>query len=158
VLALLRQAPEGFPYEWFRQVGGAAEYAQIRPDALPLPAAWVVRAADGVRSVSSEGMAFELDMGFDVVIAISNARGSVSGDMDEALLDYRRAVFGLLVGQFLEADVRPFTWKGGTVLEYTDGDLYWRDRYQMQAVLDNYLPEPPELGAPVLNRNSGETL
>mgnify|MGYP000281715469 CR=1 FL=1 len=28
------------------------------------------------------------------------------------------------------------------VLEYTDGDLYWRDRYDFEALITNYLPDP----------------
>jgi len=38
--------------------------------------------------------------------------------------------------------VRPLQFAGGQVLEYTDGDLYWRDRYDFEALITNYLPDP----------------
>ena len=150
VLALLKPAPGdlpepvAFPHPWFRQVGGAAEYAQIRPDALPLPAAWLVRAADSAEHAGQR--AENMTIPFDVVIAIENVRGAADGETDETLLAYRREVYRRLEGWFLEPDVRPVTFRGGTVLEYTEGDMYWRDRYELMALWTNYLPDPPAYG------------
>nr|WP_217445306.1 hypothetical protein [Burkholderia metallica] len=137
----LTPKPADFDRLWFRQVGGAAEYAQLRPDALPLPAAWIVRAADRVEHAGER--AENVTLAFDVVIAIENVRVHTPGDTDDELLRYRLAVKTLLLGWEIQADVRPIKFAGGQVLEYTDGDLYWRDRYQFDALITNYLPDPP---------------
>jgi hypothetical protein len=140
LINLLAQKPQGFDGIWFRQVAGAAEFARIRPEALPLPAAWVVRAADKVQHAGER--AENVTLAFDVVIAIENARTHAHGDTDDMLLKYRLAVKDLLLGWEIEADVRPINFAGGQVLEYTDGDLYWRDRYEFDALITNYLPDP----------------
>ena len=137
----LTAKPTGFEGVWFRQVAGAAEFTRIRPEALPLPAAWVVRAADKVQHAGER--AENVTLAFDVVIAIENARTHAQGDTDDELLKYRRAVKDLLLGWEIEPDVRPLNFSGGQVLEYTDGDLYWRDRYDFDALITNYLPDPP---------------
>ena len=140
----LTPKPAGFSGIWFRQVAGAAEFARIRPEALPLPAAWIIRAADKVKHA---GIGAEnLTLGFDVVIAIENARRHTPGETDDALLQYRLAVKNLLLGWEIEPDVKPIKFDGGQVLEYTDGDIYWRDRYEFTALITNYLPDPPVYG------------
>lgn len=133
--------PIGFDGVWFRQVAGAAEFARVRPEALPLPAAWVVRAADKVQHAGER--AENVTLAFDVVIAIENARTHAQGETDDVLLKYRKAVKDLLLGWEIAPDTRPIQFAGGQVLEYTDGDLYWRDRYDFQALITNYLPDPP---------------
>lgn len=140
LIAHLKTAPTGFAAPWFRQVGGAAEYARIRPEALPLPAAWIVRAAD--RSKHAGERAEDVTLAFDVVIAIANARTMDGLDVDDLLLQYREAVKTRLLGWEIAQDVRPLKFAGGQVLEYTDGDLYWRDRYEFRALITNYLPDP----------------
>ncbi len=140
LIAHLRPAPAGFDAPWFRQVGGAAEYARIRPEALPLPAAWIVRAAD--RSKHAGERAEDVTLAFDVVIAIANARTMDGLDVDDLLLQYREAVKTRLLGWEIAQAVRPLKFAGGQVLEYTDGDLYWRDRYEFRALITNYLPDP----------------
>lgn len=134
--------PVEFPALWFRQVAGAAEFAQVRPEALPLPACWIIRAADRVSHAGER--AENVTLGFDVVIAIENVRSHTPGDTDDLLLQYRLAVKTLLLGWEIEADVRPIQFKGGQVLEYTDGDIYWRDRYEFDALITNYLPDPAQ--------------
>ncbi|MDR2188942.1 MAG: hypothetical protein LBE62_13030 [Azonexus sp.] len=141
LIAHLSEPPAGFDGIWFRQVAGAAEYARLRPEALPLPAAWIVRAADRVHHAGER--AENLTLAFDVVIAITNTRSHAPGDTDDSLLKYRRAVKDKLLGWEIEPDVRPINFAGGQVLEYTDGDLYWRDRYDFTALIANYLPDPP---------------
>jgi hypothetical protein len=140
LMQILKAKPDTFEALWFRKIGGAAEYAQIRPEALPLPAAWVVRNAD--KSTHAGERAENLTLSFDVVIAIENAREHEPGDTDELLLAYRRAVKNLLLGWEIEPDVRPINFDGGRVIEYTDGDLYWADRYSFDALVTNYLPDP----------------
>lgn len=140
IIEYLREKPAGFPYPWFRQVGGAAQYAMIRPDALPLPACWIVRAADRVRHAGER--AEDLRLAFDVVIAVQNVRAAE--DADEVLLAYRQAVKARLLGWEMEPQIHPIEWEGGHVLEYTDGDLYWADRYALSTHIDNYLPDPSE--------------
>lgn len=141
LIALLTPKPAGFDALWFRQVDGAAEFAKIRPESLPLPAAWVVRAADNVRHAGER--AEDVKLAFDVVIAIENDRSHRPGETDDVLLKYRKAVYQLLLGWEIESDVKPLKFAGGQVLEYTDGDLYWRDRYTFDALVTNYLPDPP---------------
>lgn len=140
LIAHLTPEPAGFNGLWFRQVGGAAEYASIRPEALPLPACWVVRHAD--KSDHAGLHAENMTLSFDVIIAIENALSHEPGETDEMLLAYRKAVKDLLLGWEIEPDVRPMNYEGGRVIEYTDGDLYWADRYSFQALISNYLPDP----------------
>lgn len=141
LIAHLTPKPDGFDGVWFRQVAGAAEFARLRPEALPLPAAWIVRAADKVQHAGER--AEDVTLAFDVVIAIENARTHALAETDDTLLKYRQAVKALLLGWQLEADENPIQFAGGQVLEYTDGDLYWRDRYEFAALITNYLPDPP---------------
>lgn len=136
----LTPKPAAFAPLWFRQVAGAAEFAQVRPEALPLPACWVIRAADKVSHAGER--AENVTLGFDVVLAIENVRSHTPGDTDDLLLQYRLAVKTLLLGWEIETDVRPIQFNGGQVLEYTDGDIYWRDRYSFDALITNYLPDP----------------
>lgn len=138
----LTPKPAEFSRLWFRQVSGAAEFAQIRPESLPLPAAWVVRAADKVTHAGER--AEDVELGFDVVIAIENTRSHRPGETDDILLEYRLAVKALLLGWELKPDVNPIKFGGGQVLEYTDADIYWRDRYTFDALVTNYLPDPPQ--------------
>lgn len=150
----LTNKPTGFVSQWFRQVSGASEYASIRPDALPLPAAWVVRNADKARSLGERED--NVTPEFDVVIAIENKRSHEPGDTDDLLLTYRKAVYALLRGWEISADVRPIKYLGGRVIEYTDGDLYWADRYSFDAVITNYLPDPGQFDS--LNNTGGNKL
>lgn len=140
LIAHLTPGPAGFNGLWFRQVGGAAEYASIRPEALPLPACWVVRNAE--KSDHAGLNAENLTVAVDIIIALENVQSHTQGETDEMLLVYRRAVKHLLLGWEIEADVRPMNFEGGRVIEYTDGDLYWADRYSFQALITNYLPDP----------------
>ena len=137
----LTPKPADFEGVWFRQVGGAAEFAAIRLESLPLPACWIVRAADNVKHAGER--AEDVKLAFDAVIAIENVRTHAQGDTDDELLKYRRAVYALLLGWEIEPDVKPINFGGGQVLEYTAGDLYWRDRYSFGALITNYLPDPP---------------
>ncbi len=125
---------------WFRKVAGASQYAQIRPESLPLPAAWVVRDADKAKTAGE--CVDEASPYFDVVIAIENAREHEPGETDDALLKYRHAVYQRLRGWQITPDAKPMKWLGGRVIEYTDGDLYWADRYSFDALITNYLPDP----------------
>lgn len=137
----LTDKPASFADMWFRQVAGAAEYARMKVEALPLPACWIVRTADKVRHAGER--AEDLTLAFDVVIAVTNARTHSKGDTDDMLLRYRLAVKDLLLGWEAAPDVRPIKFEGGRVLEYTDADLYWADRYSFDALITNYLPDPP---------------
>ena len=135
-------------------MAGASEYASIRPDALPLPAAWVVRNADKARSIGERED--NLTPEFDVVIAIENTRSHEPGDTDDLLLKYRLAVYRQLRGWEISPDVRPIKYLGGRVIEYTDGDLYWADRYSFDTVITNYLPDPGQFDS--LNNTGGNKL
>lgn len=140
IIATLTPKPADFSGLWFRKVAGAAEYAQARDEALPLPMCWVVRAADKSDHVG-DGVE-DVTIAFDVVIAIENARTHTAGDTDDLLLDYRIAVRHLLLGTEFAGAIRPIRFAGGTMIDYTNADLYWRDRYEAVAMIDNYLPDP----------------
>ena len=145
--------PDGFKQVWFKQVAGAAEYAQLDVENLPLPNCWVIRAADKVTHAGER--AEDTDFGFDVVIAIENARNHQVGETDDMLLEYRRAIKKRLLGWEIEHDVRPIIWDGGRVLEYSKGDLFWADKYSFNALITNYLDDPAPFEKLV---NTGETL
>ena len=142
VLEQLKTKPTNFPHAWFRDFGLAAEYAQIEPAALPLPAVWLVRAADKADAADNEGQAEDMTLAFDAVIAIGNIRRQRAGETDDVLLAYRDAVRKRLQGWEIVADIRPIRFLGGRVLEYTQQDIYWADRYQFNALITNYLPDP----------------
>lgn len=156
IIAHLTPEPAGFKGIWFRQVGGAAEFASIRPEALPLPAAWVVRNAE--KSDHAGLHAENVTLSFDIIIAIENVRTHEQGDTDDMLLQYRLAVKNLLLGWEIEPDTRPINFEGGRVVEYTDGDLYWADRYSLQALITNYLPDPVSSNFAALTTQTGGTL
>ena len=141
IIKLIEPKPQGFNQLWFRQVAGAAEYAQIRPDALPLPAAWVVRANEKSKHLGERRE--EITITFDVVIAIENARVHTAGETDDALLDYRKAVKNKLLGAYADDDTKAINYDGGRVLQYAEGDIYWADTYSFVAQITNYLPDPP---------------
>jgi hypothetical protein len=140
VIKHLTPKPVWFEGLWFRKVDGAAEYARLRVEALPLPAAWVVRDAD--KSESAGERTDNVTPSFDVVIAIANGRQHEPGGTDDELLKYRRAVYKLLRGNAVLPDTEPVNFHGGRVIEYTDEDLYWADRYSFGGLIDNYLPDP----------------
>lgn len=136
----LTPKPVGFSDVWFKQVAGAAEYAQLDVENLPLPNCWVIRAADKVTHAGER--AEDVDMSFDVVIAIENVRMHRPGETDDMLLKYRLAVKKLLLGWEIEPDVSPIQFDGGRVLQYTNGDLFWADKYSFSALIINYLDDP----------------
>lgn len=136
----LTPKPVGFSEVWFKQVAGAAEYAQLDVQNLPLPNCWVIRAADKVTHAGER--AEDVDMSFDIVIAIENARDHRPGETDDMLLKYRQAVKKLLLGWEIEPDVNPIQFDGGRVLQYTNGDLFWADKYSFNALITNYLDDP----------------
>ena len=134
--------PAGFDRDWFREVAGAAEFAKLATVTnLPLPGCWLVRAADPAKPVGE--LLDSVTVAFDVVIAITNIRAATAGEADDALLRYRHAVYHLLRGWTLPGATDPIAFGGGQVIEYTDGDLWWRDRYTLDATVNNYLPDPP---------------
>lgn len=152
LIALIAQGkPFGFASDWFREVAGAAEYAKVAElKTLPLPACWLVRAADAVTPAGER--AEDVVLAFDVVIAITNIRMKTAGESDDALLRYRRAVHALLLGWKYPQEplsmhnrtvTRPIKFGGGQVIDYAAGELWWRDRYLFDAHLTNYLPDPP---------------
>lgn len=140
LILLLQEKPQGFSHHWFRQVAGAAEYAQIDPHHIPTPTAWVVRAADKVKHAGER--AEDVTLGFDVVLAVENQRDHQAGETDDMLLAYRQAVKTKLLGWQLD-DLKPIVFNGGRVLRYSDGDLVWADSYSFNALITNYLPDPP---------------
>jgi len=140
VIQRLTTPPDWFSELWFRQVEGAAEFARLRVEDSPFPVAWVVRDSD--KSQAAGERLDNVTPTFDVVIAIENVRMHEPGDTDELLLKYRWAVYRALRGNQVVPDTEPIKFHGGRVIEYTDGDLYWADRYSFGGVIDNYLPAP----------------
>lgn len=140
IIKLLTPEPPDFLGPWFRSIGSGGSFAQMRADQLPLPAAWIVRSADKSRHAGER--AEDVALGFDVVIAIENAREHYPGESDDILLLYRKAVFKLLLEYTIADDIKPLNFDGGQVIEYTEADIYWRDRYTFAALITNYLPDP----------------
>jgi hypothetical protein len=142
ILALLTPKPEGFGDFWFREVAGAAEFSLIFDKGLPLPGCWVVRASDKARHAGER--AEEVSIAFDVVVGVSSVFDHTPGETDDLMLVYRQAVKALLLG-YGYADCKPIKYEGGRMLEYADGygNLYWADRYVFDALVTNYLPDPP---------------
>lgn len=140
IIALLQPKPLDFDGLWFRQVAGAAEYSRIDAENIPTPTAWVVRSADRVTHAGER--AEEVVLGFDVVIAIENARDHVAGETDDMLLKYRTAVKDLLLGWQIAPAIKPIKLNGGRVLRYDKADLIWADNYTFEALITNYLPDP----------------
>jgi len=142
LIDLLTPKPPSFQQGWFRNVEGAAEFAQIKPEALPLPACWVVRASE--KSSHAGERAENVTITLDLVIAVENARKhKARAEGDNLLLAYRRAVKDRLLGWEIGPGKRPMKYVSGRVLQYTDGDMYWADRYEFTTLITNYLPDPP---------------
>nr|VFJ90834.1 MAG: hypothetical protein BECKLFY1418A_GA0070994_101330 [Candidatus Kentron sp. LFY] len=137
----LKQKPTDFHGRWFRRVAGAGDFASARQDALPLPVCWVIRGADKVNHAGER--AEDVTVVLDVVIAIENERTRKTGETDDLLLAYRKAVRALLLGWEMTTDVEPMRFAGGMVMEYTARDFFWRDRYEFDVLITNYLPDPP---------------
>lgn len=157
VIDRIKPKPQGMSL-WFREVAGAAEFAKLAAVTnLPLPACWIVRAADPAKSVGER--LDSVSVAFDVVIAITNIRTATAGETDDELLRYRNAVYHQLRGWRVVPTASPIEFVGGQVIEYTDGDLWWRDRYTLTTEIDNYLPSPPAFdGVQNTNVNTGANL
>ncbi|GAB6139920.1 hypothetical protein JCM14076_06490 [Methylosoma difficile] len=153
LVRLIEQKPADFSDVWLRRVGGAAEYAQALKEKLPTPAAWVIRVTDNEQSIGDG--AEDVGVMFDVVIAIANARTLKSGETDDKLLVYRKAIKKLLLGYELEGSIKPIKPRGGMVVDYVDDALYWRDRYEIDMVITNYLPDPTPSGVTVNQQTTG---
>lgn len=128
---------------WFRQVEGAAAFARVASlPQVPLPGCWVVRAAE--QSAPAGERRSVVTVAFDVVIGITNHRIASAGDSDDVLLAYRLAVLAELQElRDLPGLVDAIERKGGSVIEYAEGDLWWRDQYTCAVAVTNYLPDPP---------------
>lgn len=140
IVELLKPKPEDFDPLWFRDIGGAAEYAQVLETKLPLPMAWVLRMVENAGMVGTA--AFDDAISFDVVIGIENVRTKNAFDLDEQLLAYRQAVLKRLLGVEVAGGIRPIRFAGGMVIDYNSGELFWRDRYQLDGMVTNYLSDP----------------
>lgn len=144
VIARLRlarpQLPAGMP--WFRQVEGAAAFARLSAMTnVPLPGCWVVRTADPSTPAGERRSVTRVQ--FDVVIGVTNHRIASAGDSDDVLLAYRLAVLGELQELMLAGQTDSMERTAGAAIEYTEGDLWWRDTYMCPVETTNFLPDPP---------------
>jgi hypothetical protein len=140
IVDLLKPKPDDFSGLWFRKIGGGGEYAKAMTEKLPLPLAWVIRAADTSTSIG-DGATDDV-VAFDVVIAIENQRTQNPFEADEQMIRYRQAVLDLLLGYALPGSIKPVTFEGGQVLDYANGELFWRDRYRVVQTITTFLPDP----------------
>jgi hypothetical protein len=140
VRALLTQAPAGFDGFWFRQVAGAGEYARVKLDAIPAPAAYVVRTAEPAKPMG-ERLA-QSTVKFSVVIVLENTRTDRTASTDDALLAYRDAVATKLLGWLPSPEAEPLRYVGGALLELTENVIYWNDHYELPHIVNNWLPDP----------------
>lgn len=137
---------------WFRQVAGAAEYARVKLDAVPAPAAYVVRTADAAQT---RGERLALDtVSFSVVLVIENTRTDRTASADETLLAYRNAVATKLMGWRPSEEADAVRYVGGALLELNENVIYWNDNYALPHELENWLPDP-SLQFEALTQTSG---
>lgn len=137
--------PQGFDGQWLRSVSGAASFARLgERKHIQGPQGWVIAAADQVQHLGAreEYTTFL----FDVVLSVTTIHARSAADDDE-LIRYRRAIKNKLLGYVffspeIDCQVEPIKWHGGAVVEYTDVDLFWRDRYSFRALITNYSPLP----------------
>lgn len=141
LISLLSTKPPDFNGDWFRRVDGIFEYAALgKEKAIPMPYAWLVRRTDtpthwGERT---EDVVAQLD----IIIGLSHVRTHSAGDGDDKMLAYRLAVKSLLLGYQL-ANAQPLKYQGGSLWDTAGGNVFWKDTYQFQALVTNYLPDPP---------------
>lgn len=140
VIKALKHKPADFPHRWFRQVDDAGNYTNVDFDRINPPTAWIVRGAEaGKRDGECASMVMP---SFDVVLVIENARSHKPNEHDEALLNYRRAVFRQLQGLDTDGMSKTVSFVGGKPLVYEAGRMVWADRYNFEQQLTNYLDDP----------------
>lgn len=132
--------PAGLP--WFRQVEGGAAFARVAAmPSVPLPGCWVVRT--GEKSTPAGERVAHVVVTFDVVMAVTNMRMATGGDADDALLHYRQAALQVLQELAPWPDtLDPIERVSGAAIEYSAGDLWWKDTYATRVRVTNYLPDP----------------
>lgn len=145
VIAALAAARPVLPggLQWFRQVEGGAAFARVADmPSVPLPGCWVIRT--GERSTPSGEREARVAVQFDVVVAVTNVRMTTGGDADDALLVYRQAVLSVLqeLAPWPLQTVHAIERVGGQAIEYSAGDLWWKDSYTTTVLVSNYLPDP----------------
>ena len=140
LIALLSQKPADFNGIWFRRVGTSEDMAQIRPEALPLPACWIIRKSEKARhaGLREEIVTFMLD----IIIGVENARSHEPGETDEMLLQLRMAVNRLLLGKKPMGEHEEINYEGGESAGITERDTYWKDTYSFKALITNYESDP----------------
>lgn len=142
IIELIKPKPLDFEGLWFRDVQGVSAYMNIDANSVPTPTAWLVRSPE--KATHAGERAEIVTVSFDVIIAIANARVHVRGDGDDQLLAYRLAIKNLLLGERLGgALVNGFVYNGGHPLRYEKEDLVWADNYSFDALVTNYLLDPP---------------
>jgi hypothetical protein len=132
--------PAGLP--WFRQVEGGAAFARVADlPSVPLPGCWVVRTSE--KSTPGGERVAHVTVVFDVVMAITNVRMGTNGDADDALLHYRQAALQALqeLAPWPET-LEPVERTGGQAIEYSAGDLWWKDSYTTTVRVTNYRADP----------------
>lgn len=138
--------------KWFRSVESDLEYAKIDPRNVPTPAAWVLPRSEPV--VASGADDDEIEIQFDVIIAVDQRVKRKEDKADEHLRRYRREVYRRLRGKRLEKDQTPIKFVGGRILRTTDTEILWVDTYKFRGSISNYLDEPPPFEA-VENKGTG---
>ena len=129
--------------QWFRQVEGGAAFARVAAmPSVPLPGCWVIRTAE--KSTPTGEREARVAVSFDVVMAMTNVRMATGGDADDALLAYRLAVLDVLqeLAPWPLQTVDAIERVGGMAIEYSAGDLWWKDTYTATVLVTNYLPDP----------------
>ena len=129
ILVQLRsQVPSGT----FRQIGGAIELDAAIQAAPVTPCVYVMPLAD---QPDDPFLASATDQfvrrTFSAVICVSNRADATGGTADTELQGKRQAVRAALLGWTPEADPGdPISYRGGRLLRFEDGRLWWADEYQ----------------------------
>ncbi|BEV07981.1 hypothetical protein [Methylophilus sp. DW102] len=140
VITLLK-APTTKVDKWFRHVGNDYSYANLDPNNVPTPSAYVLPARETVTASGENDDT--LDISFDVVIAVDRPVSRDDDEADEHLRKYRREVYRRLRGKRLEAGLKPLKYVGGRILRTTKKDVMWVETYKFTGSVDAYLDNPP---------------
>nr|DAI57572.1 MAG TPA: hypothetical protein [Caudoviricetes sp.] len=149
IIDVLAAKPDGFDEIWFRRIDGVAEGEQIKTEAMPMPACWIMRESE--KSDHAGSYAELVTVTFNVVIGVECHRQHREPNAaDEMMLRYRTAVKNRLLGfDWPDEHANKVNFSGGKLLAYGKGYLYWMDTYTVRALVTNYKPDPDTVGTQI---------
>lgn len=115
-----------------QRVDGAAEFAAVKRDSVPrTPCAWVIPGSEtGGSNDLDNAYSQEVVEEFVVVTAIRNVRDGTGEAAHDDLTAVRREQKQALINWQPDEEHAPAEYKGGRLLMFGNGLLYWADRYR----------------------------